>query len=41
MLEQIQKRFKSLSDEEIKNEFEELMGISKKTKKEIIKFIEY
>lgn len=30
MLEQIQKRFKSLSDEEIKNEFEELMGISKK-----------
>ena len=40
MLEQIQKRFNSLSDEEIKNEFEELMGISKKTKKEIIEFIE-
>ncbi len=33
MLEQIQKRFNSLSDEEIKNEFEELMGISKKQRK--------
>lgn len=33
MLEQIQKRFKSLSDEEIKNEFEELMGILKKQRK--------
>lgn len=33
MLEQIQKRFKSLSDEEIKNEFEELMCISKKQRK--------